>query len=64
MENQEVKKELLEALQEKHGDKPQAILQSNTMLGSHDTLHFGQNSYVVYTHIQVAPVVHIKRLVC
>ena len=38
MEKQRVRKELLEALQEKHGDKPQAILQSNTMFGRHDTV--------------------------
>ena len=32
MENQQVKQDLLDDLQEKHGETPQAILQSNTYL--------------------------------
>ena len=35
MENQKVQKELLKDLQEKHGDKPPAILKSNAMFRSH-----------------------------
>ena len=58
-ENQGVKKKHLEALQEKHGDKPQAILQSNTMFESHDTVTLlGKIAMLcACTHMQMVPVV-------